>query len=173
MPHAHRLERGNFRGSLSRLASWLSRDTAAVDQATFDVLAVSPSREDHRFLRRLLSAWKWVVHPAHSYAEAAELLSRHSMPVVICECELPDGTWQDVLNLLNRLEQPALLIVTSAAADDFLWAEVLNLGGYDVLMKPFDPAEVMRVVHLAWLHWKNRRLRPAAVPEAPSGAKIE
>jgi DNA-binding response OmpR family regulator len=27
-----------------------------------------------------------------------------------------------------------------------LWAEVLNLGGYDVLSKPFDPVEVRRVV---------------------------
>jgi len=41
-------------------------------------------------------------------------------------------------------------------ADDALWAEVLNLGGYNVLAKPFDSREVFRVVGNAWLHWKNR-----------------
>jgi len=32
----------------------------------------------------------------------------------------------------------------------------LNLGGYDVLLKPFDRAEVTRVVGMAWRHF----LRP-------------
>jgi DNA-binding response OmpR family regulator len=47
------------------------------------------------------------------------------------------------------------LIVTSRLADDELWAEVLNLGAYDVLAQPFDPDEVYRVVFLAWQHSKN------------------
>jgi hypothetical protein len=39
--------------------------------------------------------------------------------------------------------------VSSRVADDRLWAEVLNLGGYDLLTNPFAPAEVSRVVDLA------------------------
>ena len=31
-----------------------------------------------------------------------------------------------------------------------LWAEDLNLGAYDVLVQPFDPDEVYRVILLAW-----------------------
>ena len=38
----------------------------------------------------------------------------------------------------------------SRLADEALWAEVLNLGGYDLLASPFDPIEVDRVVTLAW-----------------------
>ncbi len=41
------------------------------------------------------------------------------------------------------------LIVSSCLADDRLWVEVLDLGGYDLLMKPFTPVEVMRVVEMA------------------------
>jgi CheY-like chemotaxis protein len=37
---------------------------------------------------------------------------------------------------------PPMLIVTSRLADDYLWAEALNLGAYDVLAKPFDASEV-------------------------------
>ena len=43
--------------------------------------------------------------------------------------------------------------MTSRAADERLWAEALNLGAYDVLAKPFDRTEVMRVVSMAWMHW--------------------
>ena len=47
-----------------------------------------------------------------------------------------------------------MLIVTDRLADERLWAEVLNLGGYDLLLKPFDPEEVLRVVNSAWTSWK-------------------
>jgi hypothetical protein len=40
---------------------------------------------------------------------------------------------------------PPNFIVFSCLADEFLWAEVLNLGGFDVLMTPFEPEEVLRV----------------------------
>ena len=49
--------------------------------------------------------------------------------------------------------------MASRLADEAFWAEVLNLGAYDVLMKPFDATEVFRVVSLAWLSWKNDRER--------------
>jgi hypothetical protein len=39
--------------------------------------------------------------------------------------------------------------VTFRTADERLWAEVLNLGGYGVLAQPFDANEVKRVAKLA------------------------
>ena len=44
---------------------------------------------------------------------------------------------------------PPMFIVTSRLADDALWAEVLNVGGYDLLLKPFRAEEVIRMVHVA------------------------
>jgi len=49
-----------------------------------------------------------------------------------------------------------LLIVTSRLADERLWPEVLNVGGWDVLAKPFDRKEVIRVVESAWRHWQDQ-----------------
>jgi hypothetical protein len=57
-------------------------------------------------------------------------------------------------------------VVASRHADENLWGEVLNLGGYDVLIKPFDCSEVTRVVGMAWRHW----LRPTATKAAPQYA---
>jgi DNA-binding response OmpR family regulator len=68
-----------------------------------------------------------------------------------------------LLEQLARLPDPPALVVTSRIADDSLWAEALNLGAYDVLAKPFDGAEVVRVVSLAWL---NRINPPQRVAEA-------
>jgi DNA-binding response OmpR family regulator len=45
---------------------------------------------------------------------------------------------------------PRILIVTSRFADDYLWSEVLNFGGYDVLSKPFSEEEVRHVFASVW-----------------------
>jgi hypothetical protein len=54
--------------------------------------------------------------------------------------------------------------VSSRLADESLWAEVLNLGGYDLLQTPFEPSELFRVLHLAWLSWERERDRTTASP---------
>jgi DNA-binding response OmpR family regulator len=121
------------------------------------VLAVSPSAEDHLSLRAIFSHSKWQLYSAHSLEEARALLGANPVGVVLSECVLPEGkTWKDLLRAVEALRNPPPLIVTSRLADECLWAEVLNLGGYDLLMKPFDATEVFRVVSLAWLSWKNR-----------------
>jgi DNA-binding NtrC family response regulator len=121
------------------------------------VLAVSPLDGDHSGLAEVFCHSKWRIHKARSCREAIAFLNGNRIPVVICERELPDGDWKDLLEKMSGLSDPPLLIVTSRLADESLWAEVLNLGGYDVLPKPFDRVEVVRVVSVAWLHWKNMR----------------
>jgi DNA-binding response OmpR family regulator len=70
---------------------------------------------------------------------------------VICEHHLPDGTWLDILNHLDGSIEKPLLVVTSRFADEALWAEVLNLGGFDVIAKPFDPKGARHVLETACL----------------------
>jgi hypothetical protein len=46
--------------------------------------------------------------------------------------------------------------VTSRLADERLWSEVLNLGGYDVLPQPLDRNEALRTIGLAWDRWARQ-----------------
>jgi DNA-binding response OmpR family regulator len=90
--------------------------------------------------------------------------------VVICEHSLPDGSWPDILRTAQALPRSPALIVTSRLADDKLWAEVLNLGGQDVLAQPFRAEEVMWIVRSA-----HRRYAACGKPhlEAPPFANGE
>jgi DNA-binding response OmpR family regulator len=94
-------------------------------------------------LAGMLRAGNCAVRTTNSFEAACGYLSGGESPVVICERSLPDGDWKDLLGKTPRL------IVTSRVADEALWAEVLNLGGYDVLAQPFDELEVRQVVALA------------------------
>ncbi len=132
------------------------------------VLLVSPAPEDHAFLQPLLCAAGRKVYLVRTYREALGVLCRDRIAVIICERDLPDGKWKDLLSQIAPITDPPCLIVASRLADEFLWAEVLNLGGYDVLAKPFDAEEVARVVALACESWQRRRQsQPAAWPRPP------
>lgn len=128
---------------------------------TVPVLCVDPTEEDHASLRTIFQSSPWSVCPDSSWQlqssnnlkSAWRALYTQRFPLVLCECDLNPGTWRELFNLLERLPDPPFLIVTSRAADEHLWAEALNLGAYDVLAKPFDRTEVMRVVSMAWMHW--------------------
>ncbi len=124
-------------------------------EAVVSVLAVSPADEDYLSLEHVFSHSNWRLDRVRTCREAAEALRRGEFPVIICAARLPDGTWKDLLEELRAYTVPPRLIVSSAAADDSLWGEVLDLGGYDVLGKPFDPREVIRVVSLAWRQWRH------------------
>ncbi len=117
-------------------------------QSDVPLLVVSSDERDHSSLRRILSN-EYQLHRATGRREALSFVRRHRPGVVVCDQVFADGDWRDLLHDLQHEQQMPPLIVSSRLADDRLWAEVLNLGGYDLLNKPFAASEVSRVVNLA------------------------
>lgn len=128
------------------------------------VLVVDPSQEDHASLVTIFGSSPWGFCPEPAWRlktttnlqSAWRVLRAGRVPIVLCEYNLGPETWRELLEQVESLNQPPFVIVTSRLADERLWAEALNLGAYDVLAKPFDRTEVMRVVSMAWLHWRER-----------------
>jgi CheY-like chemotaxis protein len=119
------------------------------------VLSVSNDREDHTVLQRILDGQPFLVSTAMSCEEALEYLGHDRACVVFCDQSMKDGTWRDLLGRASAAGEPPLIVVTSRLADEYLWAEVLNLGGWDVLTKPFQAQEVLHVLNWAWTHKAN------------------
>jgi DNA-binding response OmpR family regulator len=118
------------------------------------VLAISPADEDHCILEEIFDDSTEVLH-ADSLPAALAVLNDQDVPIVICERDLGQDTWKQVLETTACLPHPPLLIVASHLADECLWSEALNLGAYDVLAKPFDMEEVVRTVGAARRRWTN------------------
>jgi DNA-binding NtrC family response regulator len=120
------------------------------------LLSVSPFREDHETLRLFVEPLKVLITEACSRRDALWTMVNQRFSLILCEAHLD---WQDILSYLAEVLDPPQLVITSCM-DERLWAEALNLGSWDVLVKPFDRAEVRRVVQSA-LHHRNERLRHA------------
>jgi DNA-binding NtrC family response regulator len=118
------------------------------------LLVAEPNRSCDE-VERLLRHTQWRVHRAHSVAEAYALLKRITFQVVLCERQLSDGSWKSVLKILNDCDSSASIVVLSEA-DKRTWAEVLNLGGYDLLPLPCRSSELYQIVPAAWRHSRHR-----------------
>ena len=129
------------------------------------VLSIGACEEDHVGLSNILAVaqspscpeLRWKLETSSSLHAALRLLKAGKVPIVLCESDMGNESWKDLLDQLSGLPDPPCLIVTSRLADNYLWAEALNLGAYDVLAKPFDSSEVMRVFSSAWLRRQNRQ----------------
>lgn len=88
------------------------------------------------------------------------MLGSEAIPVVICDRNLPDGSWRNLLEMSHDTRGPSRIIVSSRDADEDLWAEVLQSGAYDLLPLPWEASEVRRVIALAWRSWQFTRQAP-------------
>jgi DNA-binding NtrC family response regulator len=123
----------------------------ALTRARTTALLISPAERDHEFLQKLFAEQGWTLFSARSLGSGSILLRQENISVVLTERDLPLGSWRDVLEIAHGVLYPPLVIVTSLHADEQLWAEALNLGAYDVLAKPLDQSEIVRVLTSAWI----------------------
>ena len=111
-------------------------------------------------LVNILRHSNWEVQIATGFEDAAARLHT-SAPNVVVAPYRSNGTagWVYLLELLNRRCPAPRLVLTDRHTDDFMWAEALNLGAWDVLAQPLDSGEVFRVLTSAWQAWRCDSLR--------------
>lgn len=92
-------------------------------------------------------------------AELDRLIS-HTWPhLIFTEMLLPDGSWVDVLNMVERRDVPVNVIVIGSAehADTKLYASILERGAFDLVLPPFERRSLEVVVKLAGIDARRRR----------------
>jgi DNA-binding NtrC family response regulator len=113
------------------------------------VLCISGRSETVRTLSQMVQSLPVSLDFAETLRVARSRLLHQQYDAVLTESSLPDGNWVDVLHLVRDSPYEPQLIVTDPQADSRFWAEVLNLGAYDVLTQPFYEPEVRRILYNA------------------------
>ena len=119
------------------------------------IVLISPLESDWHSLARVYGRVHTQIEWFRTCSAGLEFLRTSAGAVVISTTELADGTWQDLLVALADFSPPPVVVVASRLGDETLWAEVLNIGGYDLLLTPFEPEETMRVIKGAWTAWQR------------------
>lgn len=121
----------------------------AKQDGTGNVLVVIPEDRRSSLLRHLEPCGMGVL-PVDSCREACQILQTNSqVEVILTDPTLPDGSWCDLLVAAARHGRRARTVICMRTADPMLWIDVLEGGAFDVLVEPYQPEEVRRIVRAA------------------------
>ena len=137
--------------------------------ANIAVIGLAFTEEDRRLLANVCSKRQWNVFFADSCDQARSTLDQLQAPVIFCDRDLQGGEWRDLVQVLASSPHRACVILISKVVDDYLWNEVAQKGGYDVLLKPLREEDVVRAIRLAWFYWNSTR-RASVLPASDRDA---
>lgn len=132
-------------------SAWANRSESDDDQ----ILAITPFLADQVVLRQLITETGWKLGIIPEFEVAIARLQTHFSPVVLCDRNLPGFNWRDTLEILTSVASPSAVILMSAVVDEYLWDEVIQNRGFDVIAKPFRQEELIETIRFAlfYRHW--------------------
>ena len=114
---------------------------------TIRAIFIGCDDSNYRHLHCIFKMMNWrlsrVAKLQHALKRAA---AEHTTHFLYEHVSNDNREWIEALDAVNSLPGMASIILISRLGDERLWAEVLNRGGYDLLLQPFDSMEVTRVV---------------------------
>jgi DNA-binding NtrC family response regulator len=122
-------------------------------KAEVPVLLIAASDLDRTVLHELLDNTRWRITSVACCEEALETLRSRTIPIVLCDRDLPGVHWRQTVNILRSVSYPVSIIVTSQVTDSYLWNAVVDQGGFGVLAKPFGAADVLQTLEFAFSDW--------------------
>jgi DNA-binding NtrC family response regulator len=136
---------------LPRTAGSRHQSGACVSGVPNPVTVVAATGDDsfHFYFQEALAEAPATVVRACSNDEILKAVQRDRVSAVLFDQDTQGGHWRALLGDFAGIDRAPALIVSSRLADERLWAEVLNLGGFDLLLTPFRRDEVTRVVAAA------------------------
>jgi FixJ family two-component response regulator len=119
------------------------------------VLLASERDDDYRQLKTLLQDTKWSVARALSWSEVSSICNCLTYPVILVDRRFQASDWRFTVSSLLNLTANRCLILLSDVSDPYMWNELVQYGGFDVLTRPFERSEVMRTLAFAQKHFEG------------------
>ena len=110
------------------------------------VLVVTPSPNDYDLIVSSLASEELEVLPANCLLEA--VLHQMASPepyIVVYDTDSPEE-WRQALRRFLTVRPQTRVVLVSRLADDQMWMDVLDSGGFDLVLKPFQPLDIRSVV---------------------------
>jgi two-component system response regulator HydG len=133
------------------LREWFKKRNQAplIIEERLKILALSIFLQDRLLLERLGKQNNWELRFTNSPPEAFNWVSRSQFEVILCDRNQPGYPWREVMDRLAKSSPRSCIVLISPVHDDYLWRDVLQSGGYDVLRRPLRPEAVLHLVDAA------------------------
>lgn len=106
----------------------------------------------------------WCVRSASVLSLVPLAMKLIKVDLIVSDYSLRDGSWRDIRAAMRSLGMDHPIVVVSCLADEHMWAEVLVVGGFDLMAPPFQPEEVLEMsAHACGL--PGRAIKALPLPE--------
>lgn len=127
------------------------------------LLAVLSNPGERQLITDLSHDNGWNLTIAENLEQARSRIADKRLAVVLLDRDLAESDWRSMVRSFTSLHPAPCVILASSVSDHYLFEELVNQGGYDVVAKPLKLEEVRRITRLALTFWKNRPLRDSTV----------
>lgn len=128
----------------------------------FKVVLLHDQEEPHAALGPVLDKLGITYTRVRTCAEATQLLTRDRSPhLLFCDTILPDGNWNDVLQLSDRAPVAVNVIVVARSVNIRFYVEVIERGAFDFITPPFVSSDLSHVVRCAAANIADRQFAQA------------
>ncbi len=104
------------------------------------------SVENREVIKSAILEWSLEVSWCLTLQEARRALRRGNHALVLCQAELPDGTYQDVMALLkHRLDQIRVIVLTQSHSEDG-YRRAIEIGAFDVISSPYRRTDIQWLI---------------------------
>ena len=104
------------------------------------------STQNRKLVESAIERWSLDVGWYSTLQEARRSLRRGTHSLVLCEANLPDGTYRDVMQLLSHKLGRIRVIVMSESALEDSYRQAMDEGVFDVLAIPCRRTDVQWII---------------------------
>ncbi len=114
---------------------------------------VTSRPEDMAELASLLEETPWELIDASQDPSAS--LKAAAVPILLFDRDTAGACWQVSMRRLVKSRRGVCVVLLSNVSDQYLWDEVVQHGGFDLLARPFRKEQVLSTLMFAYAHCKT------------------
>ena len=132
------------------MADWFKkRNEMPAPEKRFRILVVTMFLGDRLLLEQLGKQHGWELRFTNSPLEGFALASQSHFEMILCDRNQLGHPWREVMGRLSEISPRSCILLVSPVNIDYLWRDVLQQGGYDVLTRPLREKAVLHMVEAA------------------------
>lgn len=116
---------------------------------------------------RLLTTRGFEARAAGSGSEALEILKDNLYDVLILDVRMPEMCGVDVLAEVRKIDSEIEVIIMTGYASVDTAKEIMKLGAYDYMLKPYNIEELVEKVDAAYDRKRARKKLAGPLPDPP------
>jgi AmiR/NasT family two-component response regulator len=119
------------------------------------VLMITSRPEDEAELKELLHNSPGELETLPRIEDPAAALRAAAVPLVLFDGSTADTQWREEMKALIQSRRNACVILLTNVSDQYLWEEVVQQGGFDLLTRPFRKEQVFSTLLFAYTHFRT------------------